>query len=113
MSNERYEIKISFLGRVFPLIVNEEEEQRIKKAVKLIEDKLQELKEVYSITDEVSLAMMCSLEIATAHVMALENYEKYKEEMKETLKSLEDTSNIEEEDIEELKESNFVIPESE
>jgi len=57
--------------------------------------------------------MMCSLEIATAHVMALENYEKYKEEMKETLKSLEDTSGIEDEDIEELKESNFIIPESE
>ena len=61
-------IKISIANRVYPLKINSEEEEAIRKAVKLIGDKLKEYEENYSVKDKQDLLAMCALQFATEQV---------------------------------------------
>ena len=66
-------IKISIANRVYPLKINTEEEEAIRKAVKLIGDKLKEYEENYSVKDKQDLLAMCALQFATEHVRNEDN----------------------------------------
>ena len=63
-------IKINIADRVYPLKVNMEEEEIIRRAAKLINDRIKEYQENYAVRDKQDLLSMCVLHYATASLKA-------------------------------------------
>ena len=63
-------IKINIADRVYPLKVNMEEEEIIRRAAKLINDRIKEYQENYAVRDKQDLLAMCVLHYATASLKA-------------------------------------------
>ena len=63
-------IKINIADRVYPLKVNMEEEEIIRRAAKLINDRIKEFQENYAVRDKQDLLSMCVLHYATASLKA-------------------------------------------
>jgi len=59
-------IKINIADRVYPLKVNIEEEEIIRRAAKLINDRIKEYQENYAVRDKQDLLSMCVLHYATS-----------------------------------------------
>jgi cell division protein ZapA (FtsZ GTPase activity inhibitor) len=59
-------IKINIADRVYPLKVNTEEEEMIRRAAKLINDRIKEYQDNYAVRDKQDLLSMCVLHYATA-----------------------------------------------
>jgi cell division protein ZapA (FtsZ GTPase activity inhibitor) len=59
-------IKINIADRVYPLKVNMEEEEIIRRAAKLINDRVKEYQENYAVRDKQDLLSMCVLHYATS-----------------------------------------------
>ncbi len=63
-------IKINIADRVYPLKVNMEEEEVIRRAAKLINDRIKEYQENYAVRDKQDLLSMCVLHYATTTIKA-------------------------------------------
>lgn len=63
-------IKINIADRVYPLRVTTEEEEIIRYAAKLINEKIKELQDNYSVRDKQDLLSMCVLQYATGMLKA-------------------------------------------
>lgn len=63
-------IKINIADRVYPLKVNMEEEELIRRAAKLINDRIKEYQESYAVRDKQDLLSMCVLHYATTTLKA-------------------------------------------
>ncbi|MBS7566428.1 cell division protein ZapA [Mucilaginibacter sp. Bleaf8] len=63
-------IKINIADRVYPLKVSMEEEELIRRAAKLINDRIKEFQENYAVKDKQDLLSMCVLHYATASLKA-------------------------------------------
>ncbi len=63
-------IKINIADRVYPLKINTEEEEIIRKAAKLINDRIKDYQENYAVRDKQDLLSMCVLHYATATLKA-------------------------------------------
>jgi len=63
-------IKINIADRVYPLRVNMEEEEVIRRAAKIINDRIKEFQENYAVRDKQDLLSMCVLHYATATLKA-------------------------------------------
>jgi len=63
-------IKINIADRVYPLKVNMEEEEIIRRAAKLINDRIKEYQENYAVRDKQDLLSMCVLHYATSSIKA-------------------------------------------
>jgi len=63
-------IKINIADRVYPLKVNMEEEEIIRRAAKLINDRIKEYQENYAVKDKQDLLSMCVLHYATSSLKA-------------------------------------------
>ncbi len=63
-------IKINIADRVYPLKINTEEEEVIRRAAKLINDRIREFQENYAVRDKQDLLAMCVLHYATATLKA-------------------------------------------
>ena len=63
-------IKINIADRVYPLKVNMEEEEIIRRAAKLINDRIKEFQENYAVRDKQDLLSMCVLHYATSTLKA-------------------------------------------
>ena len=59
-------IKINIADRIYPLKVNQEEEEVIRRAAKLINDRIKEYQDAYSVRDKQDLLSMSVLHFATA-----------------------------------------------
>lgn len=57
-------VKVVIAGRTYPLTVKLEEENLIKQAAKLINDKIKEYEENYFVRDKQDLLAMCALQLA-------------------------------------------------
>jgi len=62
---EKYSIKVNILNRPYPLLVQADEEESVRNAAKLINDRIKVYKERFSVQDEMDLVIMCCLELAT------------------------------------------------
>jgi cell division protein ZapA len=62
---EKLSIKVNIAEQYYPLKVNRDEEERIRKAAKLINDKLLQYKQTYSETEMKDFLAMVSLHFAT------------------------------------------------
>src|SRR6185437_3610493 len=63
-------IKINIADRVYPLKVTMEEEEIIRRAAKLINDRIKEYQENYEVKDKQDLLSMCVLHYATSSLKA-------------------------------------------
>lgn len=63
-------IKINIADRVYPLKVNMEEEEIIRRAAKLINDRIKEYQDNYAVRDKQDLLSMCVLHYATTALKA-------------------------------------------
>ncbi len=63
-------IKINIADRVYPLKVTTEEEEIIRRAAKLINDRIKDYQENYAVKDKQDLLSMCVLHYATASLKA-------------------------------------------
>ena len=63
-------IKINIADRIYPLKVAMEEEEVIRRAAKLINDRIKEYQENYAVRDKQDLLSMCELHYATATLKA-------------------------------------------
>jgi cell division protein ZapA (FtsZ GTPase activity inhibitor) len=63
-------IKINIADRVYPLKVNMEEEEILRRAAKLINDRIKEYQENYAVRDKQDLLAMSVLHYATSSLKA-------------------------------------------
>ena len=61
-------ITVSIAGRTYPLTVKGEEEAIIRQAAGMINDKVREYEESYSVRDKQDLLAMCALQLATQNL---------------------------------------------
>ncbi|HMR20147.1 MAG TPA: cell division protein ZapA [Sphingobacterium sp.] len=66
-------IKINIADRVYPLRIQAEEEEVIRHAAKLINEKMKELQDSYAVRDKQDLLSMCVLQYATGMIKAEKN----------------------------------------
>jgi len=66
-------IKINIADRVYPLRIEAEEEEVIRHAAKLINERMKELQENYAVRDKQDLLSMCVLQYATGMIKAEKN----------------------------------------
>lgn len=84
-------IKIAIAGRVYPLTVKHEDEERVRKSARMIEDKLREFETLYSVRDKQDLLAMSALQFAT---QAIEVDEKYAHSNKTAEQQLMELDNL-------------------
>ena len=65
---EKYSIKVNIMNRPYPLLVKAEEEEAVRRAAKMINDRIKQYKDQFSVQDELDLAIMCCLELATDNI---------------------------------------------
>ena len=58
-------IKVNIADRFYPLSVTAEQEEQVRKAAKLINDKLKLYEKQFSVKDKQDILSMCALELAT------------------------------------------------
>lgn len=58
-------IKVSLANRVYPLKVKFEEEENVRKAVKLINEKIKHYEDNFAVRDKQDLLAMCAIQLAT------------------------------------------------
>ena len=86
-------IKINIADRVYPLRVTVEEEEVIRHAAKLINEKIKELQENYAVRDKQDLLSMCTLQYATGMIKAERNAQNHEEGVEEKVHELDDMLN--------------------
>ncbi|MCU0441045.1 MAG: cell division protein ZapA [Bacteroidia bacterium] len=58
-------IKVNIADRFYPLNINPQQEELVRKAAKLINDKLKLYEKQFSVRDKQDILSMCALELAT------------------------------------------------
>lgn len=58
-------IKVNIADRFYPLSVTTEQEEQVRKAARLINDKLKLFEQQFSVKDKQDILSMCALELAT------------------------------------------------
>lgn len=66
-------IKVNIADRIYPLTVNAVEEEKIRKAAKLINDKLKTYSDKFAVRDKQDIISMCALDIATELISTQQN----------------------------------------
>ncbi len=56
------------MNRPYPLLVRSDEEESVRKAAKMINERIKQYKEQFSVQDELDLVIMCCLELATDNI---------------------------------------------
>ncbi|HPD65606.1 MAG TPA: cell division protein ZapA [Bacteroidia bacterium] len=82
-------IKVNIADRIYPLRVEEEEEERIRKAADLINKKMSIYVEQYSIKDKLAALSMCVLEVMTEYLTLEEQSQQEREKLKNHLMDIE------------------------
>ncbi len=64
MSNH-LKIKLSIADRVYPLTINPEQEEGLRKASKMIDEMIKRFEKSYAVRDKQDVLAMCALQFAT------------------------------------------------
>lgn len=65
---EELSIRVTIAGRIYPLTIKRTEEENIRKAATLVNDKIKEYEENYSVRDKQDLLAMCGLQFAAKNL---------------------------------------------
>lgn len=63
-------IKINIADRIYPLKINADEEEIVRRAAKMINDRIKEFQDNYAVKDKQDLLSMCVLHYATSTIKA-------------------------------------------
>lgn len=83
-------IKINIADRVYPLRIDIEEEEIIRRAAKLINDRIKEYQDIYAVKDKQDLLSMCVLHYATSALTAEKRVSSDDTEVAEKIYQLDD-----------------------
>ena len=61
-------IKVTIAGRVYPLTVKNEEEEGVRKATKLINERVKEYEDNFAVRDKQDLLAMIALQLASQNI---------------------------------------------
>lgn len=63
--SETLKIKVTIANRTYPLTINREEEEQIRRAVKTINDAVVRFEKRYAVQDKQDVLSMCALQLAS------------------------------------------------
>lgn len=69
---DKLSIKVSVAGRVYPLSIERHEEENVRKAVKLINEKVAEFEKTFDIKDRQDLLAMAALNFVPLYLEAMD-----------------------------------------
>ncbi|WP_033565209.1 cell division protein ZapA [Sphingobacterium sp. SYP-B4668] len=81
-------IKINIADRVYPLKVDASEEEIIRHAAKMVNEKIKELQDNYAVRDKQDLLSMCILQYATGMLKAEKNAQSHEEGVEQSVHEL-------------------------
>lgn len=61
-------IKVKIAGRTYPLTIPRQDEEKVRRAARLIDDQFHFFREQYAVKDRADLLAMVALQIATANL---------------------------------------------
>ena len=84
-------IKINIANRTYPMTINRNAEENIRKSVKKIEERLKFYEKNYAIKDRQDLLAMCLIEVATKLESLNDSADKDNKDVELTLANIEST----------------------
>lgn len=81
-------IKINIADRIYPLRIKTEEEEAIRYAAKLINEKIKELQDNYAVRDQQDLLSMCVLQHTVRMIQSERAVEVGQSELQESVREL-------------------------
>ena len=84
-------IKINIANRTYPMTINRNAEENIRKSVKKIEERLKFYEKNYAIKDRQDLLAMCLIEVATKVESLNDSADKNNKDVELTLANIEST----------------------
>jgi cell division protein ZapA (FtsZ GTPase activity inhibitor) len=81
-------IKVTIANRVYPLKIARAEEEKVRKAAKLLNDRIKEYENQYAVSDKIDLLVMCAMQFATEMVNLTENQPAEQEQMRLAVEDL-------------------------
>jgi cell division protein ZapA len=81
------------MNRPYPLLVKAEEEEAVRNAAKLINERIKQYKDRFSVQDELDLVIMCCLELATDNLNQSANVRGTLKSARERLDQIDDALN--------------------
>lgn len=73
---DKLSIKVSVAGRIYPLAIERDEEENVRKAVKLINEKVSEFEKNFDIKDRQDLLAMTALNFIPLYLESKESLQK-------------------------------------
>jgi cell division protein ZapA (FtsZ GTPase activity inhibitor) len=58
-------IKVTIANRQYPLKINRADEERVRKAAKILNDRIKDYEEQYAVNDKFDLVAMCAMQFAS------------------------------------------------
>jgi len=72
-------IKVTIANRQYPLKIKRTDEERVRKAAKLLNDRIKEYENQYSATDKLDIVTMCAMQFASELVNVQEEVDSNQE----------------------------------
>ncbi len=88
MSDDKLKIKISIADRVYPLTIDPEQEEGLRKAAKKIEELIKQFEKSYAVRDKQDVLAMCALQFAAMVEQKGIDKENNNKELEDKLQSL-------------------------
>lgn len=85
---EKLKIKLSIANRVYPLTIDAQQEEGLRKAAKNIEAMIQQFEQSYSVRDKQDVLAMCALQFASQVEQKTIDKEHVNEHVEERLNAL-------------------------
>jgi cell division protein ZapA len=91
--SEKLKIKLSIANRVYPLTIDENQEEGLRKAAKNIEAMIKQFEQNYSVRDKQDVLAMCALQFASQVEQKTIDKENVNEHVEEKLNALDSLLN--------------------
>lgn len=86
--SDKLKIKISIADRVYPLNINPDQEEGLRKAAKNIEQMIKQFEQSYAVRDKQDVLAMCALQFAAQAEQKIINKEALSKETEDTLNEI-------------------------
>ena len=86
--SEKLKIKLSIANRVYPLTIEPDQEEGLRKAAQKIDTMIKQFEQSYSVRDKQDVLAMCALQFASQTEQKVIDKENLNEEVEDKLKSL-------------------------
>ncbi|MBK6640486.1 MAG: cell division protein ZapA [Bacteroidia bacterium] len=81
-------IKVTIANRIYPLKIKRADEERVRKAAKMVNDRIREYEQQYSVSDKIDLIAMCAMQFATELVNTTESQEEERQQLSNEITSI-------------------------